>query len=303
MNLRDLEYLVALAEQRNFHRAAERCFVSQPTLSTQIRKLEEELGVALFERLPRGIILTQAGEAAVKRARTVLHEVAQIREEAAGYAKSGTQRLHLGVFPTLGPYLLPHVVTRFMRSFPSMEILLTEEKSTVLIQRLLDGQIDAALLALPVDYPQLTGVKLFNEPFRLAVPAKDAMANNEKLSSSALCGQRVLLLEEGHCLRDQALALCHRYGAHEYDDFRGTSLETLRQMVIAGMGLTLLPQLACGKQGADQQISYLPLETDDFRREIGLYWRNSSKKNDVMRKLAALISQVGSEIMDASIKS
>ena len=183
-----------------------------------------------------------------------------------------------------------------------MEILLTEEKSPVLIQRLLDGQIDAALLALPVDYPQLTGVKLFHEPFRLAVPAKDAMANNEKLSSSALFGQRVLLLEEGHCLRDQALALCHRYGAHEYDDFRGTSLETLRQMVIAGMGLTLLPQLACGKQVTDLEISYLPLESDDFQREIGLFWRSSSKKNDFMRKFSALITDVAAEIMDMSLK-
>lgn len=297
MNLRDLEYLVALAEQRNFHRAAEFCNASQPTLSAQIRKLEQELGVTLFERSPRGLILTQAGEAAVKRARTVLHEITNMRDEAAGYCADGIRRLHLGVFPTLGPYLLPHVMPRFMTCFPSTEILLTEEKSTVLLQRLLDGQIDAALLALPVEDQHITGRKLFTEPFRLAVPTGHALAQQEQLSANALAGQRLMLLEEGHCLRDQALMLCHRYGAHEYDGFRGTSLETLRQMVIAGMGLTLLPQLACLDAGTPSHIAFLPLETDGFQRDIGLFWRKSSNANDVMSRLSELISCVAAELI------
>ena len=297
MNLRDLEYLVALAEQRNFHRAAELCNASQPTLSAQIRKLEQELGVILFERSPRGLILTQAGEAAVSRARTVLHEVTQMRDEAAGHCADGARRLHLGVFPTLGPYLLPHVMPRFMEIFPSSEILLTEEKSTVLLQRLIDGQIDAALLALPVEDPHITGRKLFTEPFCLAVPNGHALAQQERLSANALSGQRLMLLEEGHCLRDQALTLCHRYGAREYDGFRGTSLETLRQMVIAGMGLTLLPQLACYEGGSRNHIALLPLETDGFQRSIGLYWRKSSNANDHMSKLADLIADVASELI------
>lgn len=301
MNLRELEYLVALADQRNFHRAAEICNATQPTLSAQIRKLEQELGVTLFERLPRGIILTQAGEAAVRRARTILHEITQLRDEAAGHAADGTRRLHLGVFPTLGPYLLPHVVPRFMRSFPATEILLTEEKSTVLLQRLIDGQIDAALLALPVDYPQLTGRKLFSEKFRLAVPAGHSLTEQEQLSANALAGQRLMLLEEGHCLRDQALTLCRRYGAREYDDFRGTSLETLRQMVVAGMGLTLLPQLACNCAGTESHIAFLPLETDDFQRQIGLYWRKSSEAHTLMTKLSELISDVAAELLLPSV--
>lgn len=297
MNLRELEYLVALAEQRNFHRAAEVCNASQPTLSAQIRKLEEELGVILFERSSRGLILTQAGEAAVRRARIILHEVTQLRDEAAGYCADGTRRLHLGVFPTLGPYLLPHIVPQFMRHFPSMEILLTEEKSTVLLQRLIDGQIDAALLALPVEDPHVTGRKLFGEPFHLAVPSGHVLAGQDRLSADALSGQRLMLLEEGHCLRDQALTLCRRYGAHEYDGFRGTSLETLRQMVVAGMGLTLLPQLACIGATAQNHIAFLPLEADGFQRNIGLYWRRSSNSGDLMEKLSSIIAGVVAELM------
>ena len=297
MNLRELEYLVALAEQRNFHRAAEVCNASQPTLSAQIRKLEEELGVTLFERSSRGLILTQAGEAAVRRARIILHEVTQLRDEAAGHCADGTRRLHLGVFPTLGPYLLPHIVPQFMRHFPSMEILLTEEKSTILLQRLIDGQIDAALLALPVEDPQVTGQKLFCEPFHLAVPSVHVLAGQDRLSADALSGQRLMLLEEGHCLRDQALTLCRRYGAHEYDGFRGTSLETLRQMVVAGMGLTLLPKLACIGANAQNHIAFLPLEADGFQRNIGLYWRRSSNSGELMEKLSLIIAGVVAELM------
>ena len=297
MNLRELEYLVALAEQRNFHRAAEVCNASQPTLSAQIRKLEEELGVTLFERSSRGLILTQAGEAAVRRARIILHEVTQLRDEAAGHCADGTRRLHLGVFPTLGPYLLPHIVPQFMRHFPSMEILLTEEKSTILLQRLIDGQIDAALLALPVEDPQVTGQKLFCEPFHLAVPSGHVLVGQDRLSADALSGQRLMLLEEGHCLRDQALTLCRRYGAHEYDGFRGTSLETLRQMVVAGMGLTLLPQLACIGANAQNHIAFLPLEADGFQRNIGLYWRRSSNSGELMEKLSSIIAGVVAELM------
>ncbi|MBB6014031.1 LysR family hydrogen peroxide-inducible transcriptional activator [Aquamicrobium lusatiense] len=297
MNLRELEYLVALADQRNFHRAAAACGVSQPTLSAQIRKLEQELGVALFERAPRRLILTQAGEAAVRRARTVLDEVAQLRDEAARHSAGATRRLHLGVFPTLGPYLLPHVVPRFMRAFPATEILLTEEKSSILLRRLIDGQIDAVLLAMPVEDAHVTGRKLFSEPFRLAVPASHALAGRSPAPVDALASQNLMLLEEGHCLRDQALSLCRRYGAREYDDFRGTSLETLRQMVIAGMGVTLLPQLACTGHATSKDMALLPLESGDFRRDIGLFWRKTSGATDLMEQLAATITTVAGQLI------
>ncbi|MET3662994.1 LysR substrate-binding domain-containing protein [Aquamicrobium ahrensii] len=303
MNLRELEYLVALADQRNFHRAAEVCRASQPTLSAQIRKLEKELGVRLFERAPRGLILTQAGEAAVRRARAILDEVAQLRDEAARHCAGGTRRLHLGVFPTLGPYLLPHVVPRFMRSFPSTEILLTEEKSSILLRRLVDGQIDAVLLALPVEDPHLTGRKLFSEPLRLAVPCGHELAGRAQAPADALSSQQLMLLEEGHCLRDQALALCRRYGVREYDDFRGTSLETLRQMVIAGMGVTLLPQLACVGAAVSSDMALLHLESGDFRRDIGLFWRKTSGATDLMESLAELIATVAGELMASSEQS
>ncbi len=297
MNLRELEYLVALAEHRNFHRAAEACHVSQPTLSAQVRKVERELGLTLFERSPRNLIVTAAGEAVIRRARNILQEVAQIREEAARHGEARTRRIRFGVFPTLGPDLLPHIVPQFVQRFPRTELLLTEEKSAVLVRSLVDGQIDAALLALPVDEPHLVGEVVFNEPFRLAVPADHALAAHPEVAVDALAAQRVMLLEEGHCLRNQALDLCHYAGAREYDDFRGTSLETLRQMVIAGMGVTLLPMLACIGANARQDVALLPFTGTRFQRQIGLFWRKSSGDHEVMRDLAAMIGSVARELM------
>ena len=297
MNLRELEYLVALAEHRNFHRAAEACHVSQPTLSAQIRKLEKELGVVLFERAPRNLIVTAAGEAAIRRARNILHEVAHLKEEAAQHVAARTRRLRFGVFPTLGPYLLPHLVPRFIRHFPRTELLLTEEKSAVLLRSLLDGQIDAALLALPVDDPHLAGEVVFSEPFRLAVPAGHALAGSPEVTMEALASQRVMLLEEGHCLRSQALDLCRYAGAREYDDFRGTSLETLRQMVIAGMGVTLLPMLACIGSNVRRDMALLPFAGSRFQRQIGLFWRKSSAQGDVMAELGSLIRATAQALM------
>lgn len=300
MNLREFEYLVALADQRNFHRAARACNVSQPTMSAQIRKMEQELGVTLFERSPRNLILTAAGEMAVKRARSILNEVAQLRDEAARYAESGTRRLHLGVFPTLGPYLLPHVVPHFMQRFPQTEILLTEEKTGVLLRRLVDGQIDAALLALPVDDPHLTGRVLFHEPFRIAMPAGHPLAAGDAVPLDALSSQRLMLLEEGHCLRDQALELCRYSGARELDEFRGTSLETLRQMVIAGMGVTLLPLLACLGPAASRDLAFLPLAHGNFGREIGLFWRKTSGAGDLMDELCDLVKSAAHKLIGAA---
>jgi len=296
VKLRDLEYLVAIADQGNFHRAADICGVSQPTLSAQIRKLEDELGLPLFERSPRKITLTQAGTLILARARRILDEVSQIRVEADHLRETGTPSLHLGVFPTLGPYLLPHTIPRFRKRFPGVELLLTEEKSSSLIRKLVGGQIDAALLALPVHDSHLTGRVLFEEPFRLAVASDHPVTRQgTPLGLDALAGQSLMLLEKGHCLREQALELCREVGAHEFEDFRATSLETLRQMVMAGVGMTLLPALACRQT---EGMVALPVASARFHRRIGLFWRKSTSQDRLMASLADLLTEVSADLLD-----
>src|SRR6185436_16694679 len=244
MNLRDLRYLVALADLRHFGRAAEACHVSQPTLSTQLKKLEDELGVQLIERAPRKVMLTPVGSDIVVRARRVLADIEQMRETARRTADPEAGSVRLGLFPTLAPYLLPHVVPRISARFPRLELLLVEEKTEALLGQLRDGRLDAAILALPLHEDWLQIEKLFEEPFLLAVPRGHALGKHANLKLAELSTQHLLLLEDGHCLRDQALAVCAMAGAGEKDGFRATSLETLRQMVAAGVGITLLPLLA-----------------------------------------------------------
>ncbi len=292
MNLRDLRYLVAVADERHFGRAAEACFVSQPTLSTQIRKLERELGVELVERNPRHVGLTGIGERVVERARAVLREVDGIVDDARQSQDPATGTLRLGLFPTLAPYLLPHVVPEVHRRFPNLELLLVEEKSEVLHQQVRDGSLDAVLLARPVHDDQLHEQFLFEEPFVLAVPAGHPLAAmREPVTPSVLAGEQLLLLEEGHCLRDQALSVCQLAGGGERRGFRATSLETLRQMVAAGVGMTLLPELATVPPvPPSEDVVLLPFEDPVPRREIALYWRRSSAFRDLLPDLADVIA-------------
>ncbi|MCA1714716.1 MAG: LysR family transcriptional regulator, partial [Gammaproteobacteria bacterium] len=223
MNLRDLRYLLALADHRHFGRAAAASFVSQPTLSTQIRKLEEELGVALVERAPRRVMLTAVGREITERARRVIAEVEQMGVIARRSQDPEAGTVRLGLFPTLGPYLLPHVVPRLRARFPRLELLLVEEKTDQILARLRDGRLDAGLLALPLHDEQLHVEPLFVEPFVLAVPQQHPLAQRASLRLRDLDHQHLLLLEEGHCLRDQALDVCALAGAGERDGFRATS--------------------------------------------------------------------------------
>jgi LysR family hydrogen peroxide-inducible transcriptional activator len=291
MNLRDLQYLVAVADHRHFGKAAEACFVSQPTLSTQIKKLERELGVELVERNPRHILLTDAGERVVERARQVLAETDDIRSIArqAQDPESGT--LRLGLFPTLAPYLLPHVVPAVHERFPNLELLLVEEKTEVVHRRLRDGSLDAGVLARPVNDEQLHEELLFAEDFELAVPADHPLAAHEgTVDPSVLADEHVLLLEEGHCLRDQALAVCQLAGASERAGFRATSLETLRQMVAAGVGVTLLPELAVRPPvPPSPDVRLVRFAEPVPRREIAMYWRPTSVYRDFLPKVAAVL--------------
>ncbi len=290
MNLRDLQYLVALAEHRHFGRAAKASFVSQPTLSTQIRKLEDELGVPLIERAPRKVMLTAAGRDVVARARRILDEVDHLREAARRTRDPEAGSVRLGIFPTLGPYLLPHLVPKIRTRFPQLELLLVEEKSETILRELHEGRLDAGLLALPIHDEQMHTEFVFEEQFLLAVPEAHPLAKRRTLSLADLHDERLLLLEDGHCLRDQALDVCALAGTGEKTGFRATSLETLRQMVAANVGITLLPALSVKPPVArSNDIHLLRFRDSHPSRRIALVWRRSSPMADFLGKLAQVV--------------
>src|SRR6188768_1773615 len=230
LKLKDLRYLVAVADTRHFGRAAERSFVSQPTLSAQIKKLEEYLGVQLIERAPKRVALTAAGE--------------EIVELAKGHRDPLAGRLKLALLPTIGPYLLPHVAAKLRKSLPRLELMLYVYQTDVMLEKLHSGEIDVGILALPVQLDGLETYELYKEPFTVAMPAHHRLSGRSSIKVDDLREETLLLLEDGHCLRDQALDICSGTDVHEKQDFRATSLETLRQMVASGVGITLLPELA-----------------------------------------------------------
>ncbi|NID05513.1 DNA-binding transcriptional regulator OxyR [Luteibacter jiangsuensis] len=299
MNLRDLSYLVALAEYRHFGRAAEASFVSQPTLSTQIRKLEDELGVALVERTPRKVLLTETGREIARRARGVLSQIDEIKSIAQRTRDPESGTIRLGIFPTLGPYLLPHVVPRLRQQFPRLELLLREEKTEQVLHMLREGTLDAGILALPVHDDSLHTEFLFEEPFVLAVPGGHPLASRDRLRMEDLSDQDLLLLEDGHCLRDQALEVCHLAGAGEKSGFRATSLETLRQMVSANVGITLLPALAVKPPVAQSpDVQLVEFEAPAPSRRIAMLWRKSSAMTPFFEALAAVIRDLPAGLLD-----
>lgn len=299
MNLRDLRYVVALAEHRHFGRAAEACFVSQPTLSVQVRKLEEELGVSLFERSPGQLILTEVGAAILLRAQAILAQVDEIRYLARTSLDPEAGSLRLGIFPTLAPYLLPHVLATVHARFPRLELLLTEEKTLELVERLHQGRLDAAILALPVHDPALHSEFLFEEPFVLAAPAGHELAQREHVTLAELENHSLLLLEDGHCLRDQALAVCRMTGAHERRGFRATSLETLRQMVAADVGVTLLPVLTVQPpMPRVPNVTLVPFQGQAPSRQIAMFWRKSAVTGEFLLKLAPLLGALPAQLLD-----
>lgn len=289
MKLKDLKYLVALATYQHFGKAAEACFVSQPALSMQIMKLEESLGIPLLERTNKSVQLTDHGKAIVERARLILAQVDDVKAIANAAKDPFSGELRLGIFPTLAPYLLPHIMSTLKKQYPNMTIYLIEEKTPVLVEQLKAGDLHAAILATPVSEPSLTHHFLFEEPFLLATNKNDTLAKLKSIKPQHLDDKTLLLLDEGHCLRDQALAVCHRMHASENQHFRATSLETLRHMVGAGVGMTLMPKLACVPH---RELSYIPFSTNAPSRRIALFSRKNSAKAVVLKALAASISAV-----------
>jgi LysR family hydrogen peroxide-inducible transcriptional activator len=288
MNFRALQYFVKLADLRHFSKAADACFVSQPTLSTHIKKLEEELGVQLVERSPKMIMLTPVGEEIANRARLVLRDIEQIRTVARRSSNPAEGVLRLGLFPTLAPYLLPHVVPEVRRRYPLLRLQLAEEKTEDTVRMVQQGELDAALLALPVRDEAMEIEVLFEEPFVLALPADHPLASRAEITLADLEGAELLLLEEGHCLRDHALEVCALAAAHERVDFHATSMETLRQMVAAEVGITLMPLLSVKPPiAATDNVIVRPFADPAPTRTIALVWRRSSALSSFLRELSA----------------
>lgn len=282
MNIRDFEYLLALSEQGSFSRAAAFCGVSQPALSIQMKKFEEELGVELIERGSRQMVWTEAGKATLVQAKVILDAVQRTKLEAEVLKDPYAGTITLGAFPTLAPYFFPKIVQDLVDSYPNLRFHLVEEKTEILLERLHQGTLDAAFLALPEDHEALEFAPLFEEEFLLAVPARHQWAQLDFLNSDELDAQRLLLLEEGHCLRGQALDFCHQQGATETIDFRASSLPTLLQMVAMGQGISLIPECAVN---ADPNISYIRLEHPVPKREIGLFWRKTSLRQMIFEEI------------------
>jgi LysR family hydrogen peroxide-inducible transcriptional activator len=295
MNLRDLRYLVAVGDLRHFGRAAEACFVSQPTLSTQIKKLEDFLGVQLIERTNKQVMLTPVGANVVERARQVLHEVDDLVELCRASRDPLAGELRLGFIPTVAPYILPHLVPALRAKYPRLKPLLYEDQTARLVERLRRGELDAALMAVPVDAADLRCEILFAEPFVVALPSEHALSAKSQLALADLKEQRVLLLDEGHCLREQALDICSLVGARHEDEFRATSLETLRQMVLSGAGVTLLPGLAAELSLAPVPPGALelrPFEAPRPERQMAFYWRKGAARETAVEALSALVREL-----------
>ncbi|HLB43218.1 MAG TPA: DNA-binding transcriptional regulator OxyR [Gammaproteobacteria bacterium] len=286
MNIRDLKYLVALSDHRHFGKAAEACFVSQPALSIQIKKLEETLGVKLLERTNKSVLLTTTGIIITERARHILQQVEEMRDLAKLAKDPYSGELKIGIIPTLAPYLLPLIIPSLSKKFSKISFYLIEEKTAVLIEKLKIGKLDAAFLALPIVETSFTTSLLFEEEFLLAVPSAHPLAKRKTIKQNDLDNQPVLLLEEGHCMREQTLALCHKMNATEIQNFRATSLETLRHMVAADNGITLMPTLACQ---LNDGISYIPFSSPKPMRSIALFWRFSTTKKILLEDIATQI--------------
>jgi LysR family hydrogen peroxide-inducible transcriptional activator len=289
-SLQQLRYAVAVADERHFGRAAVACHVSQPSLSAQVRELENRLGAALFERTSRGVLLTPAGEDLVARARRVLTEVDDLVGAADAIADPGVGPMHLGVIPTISPYLVPSLVGEVRRQLPDLELHLHEEQTERLLDRLVDGRIDAAVLALPIDRSGLVSRELYEEPFVLATPVGHRLAERGSCGPEDLTSVPLVLLEEGHCLRDQALDVCSLAGRDGGTEIQGTSLGTVVQMVAAGLGVTLLPRSAVevevrGDTGVAVTTFAPPIPT----RTIGITWRASSPRTETIDALADLV--------------
>ena len=289
IKLRDLQYLDAIDNFRHFGRAAQSCFVSQPTLSGQIMKLEQQLGLQLVERQTRQVMLTPAGEQLVLEARKVLRAASAFEESAQALLDPLSGDLHLGLIPTLAPYVLPHIMEDLNKRLPKINFFLHEDKTQHLLGALDEGKLDVLVLPWLDDMDKFDRYDLFEEPLVLACSPEHALAEKKHLTLADLKDQQILTLEDGHCLRDQAMGYCFTAGANEDHTFRATSLETLRHMVASNMGITLLPQLATLNLAPGNAIGYIPFTSPPPVRLISLLVRPGYSRMACIREVVASI--------------
>jgi len=290
--LRQLRYFEALARHGHFGRAAEACSISQPALSVQIKELEEALGAELFERAARQLRLSAFGEEFLLRVRDILRSVDELGDLARAHRRHLVGRLRIGVIPTVAPYLLPGMISALTRDNADLDIHVRETVTPKLLQELAEGRLDTAIVALPVSEPSLTEMPLFEENFVLVRPRSDA--DKPVPSSDMLREMRLLLLEEGHCFREQALSFCDMGSVRPREILDGSSLSTLVQMVGAGIGVTLIPEIAMPVETRSADVSIARFEDPQPSRTIGMIWRKTSpiakqltEVSDVVRKAAA----------------
>lgn len=285
--LKQLRYLVALAEYHHFGKAADACFVTQSTLSAGIQELETLLGTVLVDRGNRSVIFTPVGEAVLRRARKLLSEAEELVEEAAAGRQPLSGRLRMGVIPTVGPFLLPRTLPALRAAYPALKLYLTEDRTERLVEQLKEGALDVLLLALPYDTGDVEAISLAGDSFYFCCLPEHPMAQRNRVPAEALKDENLLLLEDGHCLRDHALAACRLEGARNAQGFRATSLHTLVQMVDNGLGVTLLPKLALdGKLLDGTRLVARPMEDAEAKREIGLVWRRGTARREEFQLLA-----------------
>ena len=296
MTLTELRYIVAVARERHFGRAAETCFVSQPTLSVAVKKLEEELGLTLFEHGPGEVSVTPGGRKIVEQAQRVLEEASRIREIAAAGKDPLAGPLRLGAIYTIGPYLLPKLIPILRRTAPAMQLLIQENFTHRLAEELRSGEVDVILVALPFEAPGVMTRAVYDEPFFIAVPKGHPWEDRKRVSSDELTRESLLLLGEGHCFRDQVLEICHTVRGKERSSLartvEGGSLETIRQMVAGGVGITVLPATSCsGASGPGDLIRLLPFARPVPVRRVGLAWRKSFPRPEAIEVLRKSILQ------------
>jgi len=286
--LRQLEYAVAVADHRHFGRAAAACGVTQPGLSTQLRELEDQLGVVLFERGRAGVVVTPEGQKVTEQARGILGAARELVEVGRALGRPLAGSLRLGVIPTVAPYLLPRVLPGLQGAYPELELLLREDQTARLVEHLAAGELDVLLLALEAELGDSVELPLFRDRFQLVVRRDHALARRRRVRESDLEQTELLLLDDGHCLRDQTLIACRARGARERANFRATSLGTLTQMVASGIAATLLPELALASEvAARADLVAVPFERPEPYRTIGLAWRRGTARAAEFRLLAS----------------
>lgn len=294
-SVRQLECLVATAKHLNFRAAARDCHISQPALSSQIARLERSLGVVLFERDRRRVLLTRVGEAVVERAKRLLADLDDVGAVARAHAEPLGGQLRLGVIPTIAPYMMPRALPLLRRACPGLELLLREEQTGRSLELLDEGKLDAVLLALEADLGDVSTLPLFRDAFLFAAALGHPLSHKKAVRPSDLEGQRVLLLEDGHCLKDQAWSFCEAQGVRDYVDFRATSLGTLAQMVSSGAGVTLLPELSVPTVGALPGMVVKPFVKPVPYRTIGIAWRSTSPRRALFEVIAQALRELEPE--------